>query len=122
MKSFAAALAAAVLLLGPVSARADKSQCLLGRLCLWQHADFEGGFIQYLGNDSNYGNNNFDNGVALGDHASSVCNATGRTAFLYEHDSHGGHGFFLAPSGPLACFADLDILGFDDQLSSHFLF
>lgn len=68
------------------AAQADNGACPKNRFCLFQHDNFEGGRAVFNKTTRDLGNHKFNNGVRVGDNASSVINNKGRSVALYEHD------------------------------------
>lgn len=85
MRYLWAAVGAITLMIGaPGHATAGMEQCPAGWMCMWEHANYGGGFVKFRTNDSTYADSKgvvyFDNTrVRLNDHVSSACNFSGKS-------------------------------------------
>jgi hypothetical protein len=124
-KQRAAIVAAAVVMatgslsLAPGAANAANldGSCQASEVCLYQNQFYGGGLADFVGNDSDYSNNNFVNsGTGLNDRVSSVKNRDSNCDVrLYPAANYGG-SWVLFESGEDYFYVSLLI---NDKASSH---
>jgi hypothetical protein len=67
------------------AAQADNGACPANRFCLFQHDNFLGGRAVFNRTTRHLGDVKFDNGVTVGDNASSMINNKGVAVALYQN-------------------------------------
>ncbi|WP_405869916.1 hypothetical protein OHB11_00690 [Streptomyces zaomyceticus] len=91
-----------------------------GAVRVWEHPGFTGGYRDFYGNDLDWTNNTFNNGVRLDDAMSSALNCgTGSTYHIVqfnEHPSFSGQYLCLWPGNSVNNFGDY---GWQDRVSGH---
>jgi hypothetical protein len=115
-KTVAVAAVAGILaaLLGAVPASANPVECSEDdNLCLYDGTGYSGGWIWFELADTYYPNNDFDNGVDLNDHVSSIYNADNRR-WRFHTDS-----FFNGASYTISSFSIVGTVPHNNQYSSH---
>ncbi|MFI5934167.1 peptidase inhibitor family I36 protein [Actinoplanes sp. NPDC051494] len=109
-------------LLMPTGAQASESQCRTGQLCLFEKANFSGGFKRVMVPADNgrpcdalLAEDRYDNGNLVDDHTSSVINKTSYPAILTVDSIMGGKRITMPANSKIANLADR---GMDNKISS----
>ena len=118
----AAAVATTAVLVPALPASASTSECFAGEVCVWENANYSGGFAAWTGSIINLSGKTFDNGHSLNDSISSLWNRTNVYVYFYPDKNWGG-GYDLAqsPGGyreNLAVDSKKDGLKYNDTFSS----
>jgi hypothetical protein len=98
---------------GP-TAQADNGACPANSFCLFQHDNYEGGRAVFTSTTKHLGDHKFNNGVTVGDNASSMINNMSRRVALYVDGDCSGGQYNAAKES-----ADRDFSnnGFDNEAS-----
>jgi hypothetical protein len=95
-----AAVAVAAVTAVPSAAHASSAQCHAGKICVWEAANYAGGFREFSGSVSTFKGLTYDNGHSVNDTVSSLWNRTSSTVYFYPAANYsGGYDLSETPGG-----------------------